>query len=72
MDNNVKTSLLQTIQQQLAQRKDKKRISPELREALDACTTVDEVKELLFSLDFKDQATIKAFDKKLDDLNYTL
>lgn len=44
-------------------------VPAELQQAINACQTVEELKQLLFSIDFiLDEACINAFDEKLDAL----
>ena len=47
----------------------KKKAPKELQQAINACTTMDQLLALLFSLDYpKDEAIIKAFDRRIDQL----
>lgn len=47
----------------------KGQVPPELQQAINDCTTMEQLLTLLFTTDFiKDEAIIKAFDKRIDEL----
>ena len=48
--------------------KNREGVQAELYQAIEDCHTLEELKDLLFSLDKKDEAIIKAFDKKISRL----
>jgi len=52
--------------------KGKNRVPIELQQAINDCLTMRDLVELLFSTDFKDECIIRAFDKRIDQLERAL
>ena len=47
----------------------KGQVPPELQQAINECTTMEQLLTLLYTTDFiKDETTIKAFDRRNDEL----
>lgn len=62
----TKKSLLYLAKKRLSG-KGKGKVPTELQQAINDCQTMKDLLELLFSTDFvKDEAIIKAFDKRID------
>jgi hypothetical protein len=59
-------TLLQKIKSRYAQTKEV--VPPELEKALKECTDLEQLKELLFATKDLDAASLKAFDRRIEQL----
>jgi hypothetical protein len=64
----TKLSFLQRVKYRLSRKH--KQVPEELKQAIDDCSSVQQLLNLLFSIDFiMNEATLDAFDKRFDELD---